>query len=235
MSEDMIAVAAASLVALVLAIIVPMYRRVREQDASVRLWGRSWESTAEAAEALASAMGLARERSREGSSWLSAILMAPIWLLWDPMGIELDSMRRLARWRLVGARASGRSVRVEFPGERVQFALRCESHAFFWAMAKRDDTPWPIEEQEGLRLLHPIGGPRWQHGSELIHDAFAQSLGSLRLRGETLFAEMTLDERGPLPAQYPRLLESLERVAIWLESIGSDGALVGEQDLLPVV
>ena len=217
----MLAIATATLVVLVFAIIVPMYRRVRLRDEPMRLWGRRWESTAEAAEALAGAMGLAS--ARRPKRWWVTLLMAPVWLLWDPMGTDVDSMQRLAPWLLTGARASGRSVRVEFPAERVRFALGCESRAFFSAKAKRGGVRWPLEEQEGLRLLHPIGGLRWQEGTQLIEAAFAQSLDSLTLRGGTLVADMALDDRGPLPEEYPRVLEALDRLALCLEHVGSDG------------
>ena len=210
------------LVALVFAILVPMYRRFLALDEPIRLWGSSWASTAEAADALSQAMGLARERRREGSGWLSSILMAPVWFLWDPMGTDIDSMLRLAPWRLTGARASGRFVRVEFPAGRVQLALRCELDAFFSAKAKRDGKHWRLDEQEGLRLLHPVGGPGWQEGTCLVEAAFAQGADSLRLRDGMLVAEVAIDERGPRPAQYPGLLESLERLAASLEHVRSD-------------
>lgn len=219
-TAPMIRTAAIALLTLVFAIIVPMYRRHREHDDPVRLWGRSWPTTAEAAEALACAMGLTRERRLEGSSWLASIVMAPVWILWDPMGTDIDSMRRLAPWRLVGARTSGRSVRVEFPAEHVQFALQCQSEAFFTANASRDGAPWPLDEQEGLRLLHPIGGEGWQEGTRLIQEAFALKLDRLTLRDHLLFAATALDERGPSPADYPRLLEALERIAVWIERNG---------------
>jgi len=203
--------------AIIFALSVPAYRRALRQDEPMRLWRHEWASSAEAASALGSAAGLACERRPESWSWLRSFLLAPIWLFWGPM-TSMQPELRLARWWLAGTRTSGRAVRIEMPSQRAKLSITCKACVPLWASASRDGKGWPLEEQEGLRLLHPIDGVRWKEGSALIRAAFALGIDHLRVENSTLLADVALDERGPLPDEYPQLIEALESLATWIET-----------------
>jgi hypothetical protein len=213
----MLAIAAATLLTVSLVTAIIGYRRARDLEEPVFVWRREWASAAEAVSALASATGLTRERAPEHWRWLRTFLLAPIWLFWGPM-TSMRSEIRLARWRLVGARPGGRTLRIELPSERAQLSVACETRASLWASARRDGASWPLEEQEGLRFLHPVGDVRWRAGTALIRVAFELGLDRVRVEDGALRAEVELSERGPMPGEYPRLFDALENLAIWIET-----------------
>ncbi len=201
----------------VLALSIAGYRRDRDKDELVRLWRRDWPSAAEAASALASATGLHCERAPARFGWLRTFLLAPIWLFWGPM-TSMTPEGRLMRWRLTGARPSGRALHIELCSGYAELSLKCEARASLWASATRDGASWSLEEQEGLRLMHPIGSARWQEGTTLLRAAFAVGLDRLRLENGALLAKVDLDERAPTPEEYPRVLDALESLTRWIEA-----------------
>jgi hypothetical protein len=201
----------------VLAVSTVLYRQARIKDDPVLLWHRAWTSGAEAAAFLAAACHLTREARSLKWSWLTDLLLAPIFVFWGPMTSMLPE-RALARWRLVGARPGGRSLRIDMPAGRANLSIACVSDAAFWVSASRDGADWPLEEQEGVRLLHPVGSRRWQDGTALIRSAFALGIDRVRAEDGRLLADVELGERGPSPDQYPGILDAFDSLAGWIET-----------------
>lgn len=195
------------------------YHRERMSERPVWLWGREWKSASAAAHGLEESTGLTVKRRVEQGSWLVSLLLAPVWLLWgDSFGSgSFVSKVQLRRWWLEGASASGRHASIELAPQGASLSISCDSDQVLWALSRRAGAPWPLEQQEGLHMLHPVAGEHWRAAAPLVERLFSLGLDRVRLQDGRLSAQASLAADGPPPDVYPRLLEGLAALASRLE------------------
>jgi hypothetical protein len=185
------------------------WRRVYAREMPLQLWGLGFDNAERAARALAETTGLDVERQNDGLAWVAALFLAPIWFIWGDLRSRRPE-RHLARWRLRGKHA-GREARVMLGADGSQIAVACAGSDGIAV-----DLSRPLEHQEGLRVLHPVGGERWQRS--LVHFQALTRLGLTRLRLDRgmLVGELPLEPRAGM-AGYAIALGELEALAALLE------------------
>jgi hypothetical protein len=186
------------------------WRRVYVREMPLQLWGLELDNAERAARVLAEATGLDVERQNDGLAWVAALFLAPIWFIWGDLRTRRPE-RHLARWRLHGKRAAGREVRITLGPDGSLVAVASSGSDGIAV-----DLSRPLEHQEGLRGLHPVGGERWQRS--LAHFEALTHLGLTRLRldGGMLVGELPLEPRAGM-AGYASALGELEALAALLE------------------
>jgi hypothetical protein len=186
------------------------WRRTYLLEVPLTFGGRALPTAEAAARVVGEETSLVPARGADGLGWVAALLLAPIWFIWGDLRTR-RSERHLARWRLLGARGD-RPAQIALHPDVETVAVACARSAF------AADLERPLDEQEGLRALHPMGGERWQRG--LQHVASLQALGFVRLRGDDglLLGKRAFDATRAT-ASYARALDELAALAALLESI----------------
>jgi hypothetical protein len=171
-------------VILTLAVLSVPYRTsfLRERPFTHR--GVEYPHATALAHQLGEASALAPAQAPPGLDWIADFFLAPVWLFWG----DLRSRRpvnRLRRWRLDGTRPSGLAAFVQLGPDLVQLGL------VIAAPSCKAVAGVALDQQEELRVLHPVGSERWQRGAAALTRLFA--LGALEVRGSaTLTATFPL-------------------------------------------
>ncbi len=163
----------------------------REQDREhpIELWKQRYPGPEAIFIELGAALGLARERQRGDLRWLGKVFLTPVWFFWGALRAQRPE-QQLLRWRLVGAR-DGRAATVFLDAEGATLGVAGAMPAL-WV------TPdAPLDQQEGLRALHPVGSERWWKSTRIIQALFALGAGSLRTDDVALHARVVLDALAP--------------------------------------
>jgi hypothetical protein len=197
------------------------YHRERTRERPLRLWGREWAGPHAAAQGFADATELSLHERPTTLRWIGSFFLSPVWLLWgDTFGSEsLRPGTQLVRWWVEGKGANGRQRRVDLDQQYATFSLSCETTHTLWTSAHRDGSQRRLEQEEGLRLLHPIGSERWRSGAPLIERIFALGLDRLQLADGRLSARVSLSDAGPPLEAYLGLFAALDELATWVERV----------------
>ncbi len=182
--------------------------REQGREHPITLWSQRYPGPEAVAAELEAALGLPRERRAGGLRWLGNVFLTPVWLFWGALRAQ-RSEQQLLRWRVVGVR-QGRAVSVSLDADGATIEIAC-TRPGVWV------EPGPaLEQQEGLRPLHPVGGPRWAQTTPLIEASFALGATSIRTDAGVLVARVPLDALSPTARL--RLFAALEALVATLES-----------------
>lgn len=186
------------------------WRRAYAREMPLSIWGREFASAEAAARALAETTRLDIARQSDGLGWVAALFLAPIWFIWGDLRTRRPE-RHLTRWDLSGKRNADRTATIALGADGSTIAVACAAHA-----GVAVDLARPLDDQEGLRMLHPVGGERWQRAVGHLDALKGLGVTRLCLENGMLEGELPLEPRGGVTG-YATALDELEALAALLE------------------